>query len=196
MPYSSALVDPDNSSRGLKPLFSDLICGKFKDGLDSYVPDQSFFEEQARLLSSNASGSNTVNLPYYILTDGSIPENGNITVDTAEFDKVRSIRVSSFTNTVENSLAVLTATPINSTISLSVDGSYYSYRVNFKSYLNKEGINYFEFLVSLDSKTAISDTELVKSGSNPDKIKALLTASNPDKTFLFIVEKYLPVKLI
>jgi hypothetical protein len=196
MPYSSALVDPDNSSRGLKPLFSDLICGKFKDGLDSYVPDQSFFEEQSRLLSSNASGSNTVNLPYYILTDGSIPENGNITVDTAEFDKVRSIRVSSFTNTVENSLAVLTATPINSTISLSVDGSYYSYRVNFKSYLNKEGINYFEFLVSLDSKTAISDTELVKSGSNPDKIKALLTASNPDKTFLFIVEKYLPVKLI
>jgi len=196
MPYQEALVDPNDKNRGIKPLFSDLICGKFKKGLASYEPNQDFFKEQSRLISSSSSGKNTVDLPYYIITDGAIPDVGQISVDNEDLSQIRSIKISNLTNTVENSTGVIAASPVNSTISLSVNESYYTYRINYKSLIQKENTSYFELLVSPTVTLVQSNNDLVKSGSNSDALKAVLTADNPNKTLLYIIEKYLPVKLV
>jgi len=197
MPYSEALQDPDDKSRGLKPLFSDLVCGKFSGKLKNYVPNANFFATQRNSSEPSTTNLNPpVQLPFTLSENKQIPEPGEIVTNSKNPSSVTNLRISTVTNTVEDGIAYLASIQTGSVISLSVSNKYQTYLVTSKTLQQNNGQSYFEYLVQPTTQSIRRGQSGAQTQSFSDGLLASLSVDNPNKAFLFIVENYLPIKLI
>lgn len=202
LPYDEAVVDPNNSSKGFKPLISDLICGNFFKKLKNYTPNSSFFQEQNRLLSEDNQNGFGPNLPYFIVINSENPQQGEIAVNTDNPNNVGVLKISTTTNTVEDSTSFLANVNNGETVRLVIENSVATFRVNSSFFRISNSGNYYEFLVQPilireDPNTGQSNLGITQNTKIPIQgLSSLLNINNPNKEFLFIIEEYLPVKLI
>ena len=197
LPYNEAVEDPRDRSRGLKPLFSDLVCGTFADKLKNYKPNPNFFALQRNNLGQSVTDQNTpIQLPFNLEENKQIPDQGEIVTNSNNPSQVTSLRISTVTNTVEDSLAYLASVQVGSVISLSVSNKYQTYLVSSKTFQQSQTGNYFEYLVQPTTQSIRSGEPVQNNASVSSGFLATLSIDNPNKTFLFIIEKYLPLKLI
>ena len=197
LPYNEAVEDPRDRSRGLKPLFSDLVCGTFADKLKNYKPNPNFFALERNNLGQTVIDQNTpIQLPFNLEENKQIPDQGEIVTNSNNPSQVTSLRISTVTNTVEDSLAYLASVQVGSVISLSVSNKYQTYLVSSKTFQQYQSGNYFEYLVQPTTQSIRSGDPVQNNASVSSGFLATLSIDNPNKTFLFIIEKYLPLKLI
>jgi hypothetical protein len=197
LPYNEAVEDPRDRSRGLKPLFSDLVCGTFADKLKNYNPNPNFFALQRNNLGQTVTDQNIpIQLPFNLEENKQIPDQGEIVTNSNNPSQVTSLRISTVTNTVEDSLAYLASVQVGSVISLSVSNEYQTYLVSSKTFQQSQTGNYFEYLVQPTTQSIRSGEPAQNNASVSPGFLATLSIDNPNKTFLFIIEKYLPLKLI
>ena len=197
IPYSEAVQDPNDKNRGLKPLFSDLICGTFSAKLNNYKPNPNFFALQRNNLGQTVTDQNTsIQLPFNLEENKQIPDQGEIVTNSNNPSQVTSLRISTVTNTIEDSLAYLASVQVGSVISLSVSNKYQTYLVSSKTFQQSQTGNYFEYLVQPTTQSIRSGDPAQNNTSVSPRFSATLSIDNPNKTFLFIIEKYLPLKLI
>lgn len=197
LPYNEAVEDPRDRSRGLKPLFSDLVCGTFADKLKNYNPNPNFFALQRNNLGQTVTDQNIpIQLPFNLEENKQIPDQGEIVTNSNNPSQVTSLRISTVTNTVEDSLAYLASVQVGSVISLSVSNKYQTYLVSSKTFQQYQSGNYFEYLVQPTTQSIRSGEPVQNNASVSSGFLATLSIDNPNKTFLFIIEKYLPLKLI
>ena len=194
-----ALNDPDDPSKGLQPLFSDLICGRFKSGLSTYEPSQSFFAEQRNSLPT-ASGKTdlSIDLPYFISLSTSSPLEGELVIEYGDSDIIEYIKISSITNTVEDSTILISSLNIGSKISLTINGELGIFTITSKERIDADVPYYILGVLSDPSYLENNSTDMLYGDitQNSEKLSAVLSTENPNLTVLYIMEKYLPVKLI
>lgn len=201
IPWNDLVQDPIDRGRGLKPLFSDLICGSFKRKLTTYDPNSNFFVRESSKLKTPAGENPIVQLSYN-LTQNPIPDLGEVSLSSPILIQNTSMRFSTFTDTVENGLAYLASLRIGDTFYLSSNGQFQNFRVTGKSLLRENNQNYFEYLVQpIDVAEVYStqENQQLQSSYNgvvSEQFKASISVKNPNKTFLFILERYLPLKAI
>ena len=202
--WTEALEDPNDSTRGLRPLISDMICGKFNKRLKDYIPNQSFFDNLSNQLSSLYGDSQEAlgpQIPYDLRIDGLPPSEGQVSVNSGNPSDIRNFKASTFSNTVENATGLLASLSPGDEFTFSFDDQSGKYRVSTKRFVTDNEFPYFELAVQpvpgiLESSSLSSNLEKVLGGLNIDTLKAQLSITNPDKEFLLIVEKYLPIKLV
>lgn len=195
MPYSEAKQDPIDPRRGLKPLISDMVCGQFNKGLERYSPNKDFFDSVRSQLSEGAQPDEIpLSFPYDFIGELKIPDAGQLTANSNNIDEIIKIRVSYETGTVVNVLAPLVDVSVGETINLFVGEKFQNFRITYKKIETK----YIEYgvLKQTPQDIEISEPERILRGINSDRFKSQLTVNNPNKTSLFILEKYLPFKLI
>lgn len=191
IPYEDAVEDPSDRTKGLKPLIASLVCGSFFRDLRNYRPNASFFQEQNRLLGDQSSALEFgPNIPYKLLAISENPLPGEIVVNSEEFSQIRVLKVSTTTDTVEDSTSFLANVNPGENIRLATDGSISVFRVNSSFFRIDPNGNFYELLV-----------QPVDISSNVPTIPRLglslqLNINNPNKEFLFIIERFLPLKLI
>lgn len=201
LPYNEAVEDPSDRGRGLKPLFSDLICGEFGRKLRNYKANPNFFSTQINNLGqSSIDESLPVQLPFNLEENKLIPGPGEIVTNSNNPAEVTSLRISTITNTVEDSVAFLASVKIGSVISLSVSNQFQTYLVSAKTFEQSQSGNYFQYLVQPTTQSVRSGDPAVQtpelSNIASPEFLATLNIDNPNKSFLFIIENYLPLKLI
>jgi hypothetical protein len=193
--------DPSDKKRGLKPLFSDLVCGSFGRKLQTYEPSNSFFVQASNSLKTSQPTPPIVQLPYF-LTSNVVPQSGELSLGKQGNEQITSIRFSLLTNTVENGAAYLASLKVGDTFYLESNSTIQNYRVSSKKFLFEEESNFVELGVqNLPSSEVITDQsqkslEEAYQGIVSPQLKASLNINNPDKQFLFIAEKYLPLKAL
>lgn len=197
MSYQEAKVSPDDPSRGLQPLISDMVCGGFKRGLRDYVPNKAFFDSLRGKLGPDQDLSGVpITFPYAFRGQLESPDKGEITANSESLDSITVIRVSLISGDVENATGPLVNVTPGDSIRLSVEESYSNFRVSYK----KVEDSYIEYGVSKEKSASdfedLSDIEKILKGINKDQFLAYLTVDNPNKVMLYIIEKYLPIKLI
>jgi hypothetical protein len=196
MPYEEAKVDPSDSNRGLKPLISDMVCGAFSRGLSSYQPNGDFFDSIRGQIKNEDLDTFPVTFPYSFRGELIIPEEGQISANSRNVKDITTMRVSLVSDDVKNSLGSLINVNSGDLIRLSVDSDYSVFRVSYRKVENK----YVEYGVLSDVKESdyegLSDIEKIIRGINQSEFESYLTVDNPNKVSLYIIEKYLPIKLI
>lgn len=201
IPWNDLVQDPDAQGRGLKPLFSDLICGSFKRKLGNYKPNSNFFVRESSKLKT-PTGENPIVQLSYNLTQNLIPDLGEVSLSSPILIQNSSMRFSTITDTVENGLAYLASLQYGDTFYLSSGNQFQNFRVTGKRLLQEKNGNYFEYLVQPVDVAEVyptqEDQQLQSSynGIVSEQFKASISINNPNKTFLFILEKYLPLKAI
>ncbi len=203
MTWQEALNEPNSDRRGLQPLISDMVCGKFSRDLKNYTPDQSFFQNLSESIpdKENPQFQPGLNIDYNTFFDSRNPSQGEVSVNSSDPKKVTIFKVSGITSTVENSTAVLTSLNVGDEFSFSLQNSYSLFRISSKKYETESEYPFFEFGVQY-VKSGVENAqdknieELQIDGIDTSSLKSKLNVSNPDKTFLFIIEKYLPVKMV
>jgi hypothetical protein len=196
IPWNELIQDPNDKGRGLKPLFSDLICGNFEKKLKNYTPNPNFFRTQSDALNTPSTSGPQIELPFD-LSSNSIPGPGELVTNSQDPKSTSLIKISTLTNTVEDGLPYLASLNAGHTLSFNQNDTIQNYLVSSKVFRTDPAGNYFEFLVqpiSQTKATALQNTQNDRTVSSA--FKASLTINNPNKSFLFIVEKYLPVKAI
>jgi hypothetical protein len=203
IPYQEAVIDPIDSSRGIRPLISDLVCGSFFKKLRDYSPNNSFFQQQNRLLIEDQEPIQFgPNLPYFIVVDLGEPLSGEIYLNSENSSEVRVLKVSTLSNTVEDSTPFLANVNVGETIRLVINDTVVTYRINSSFFKISTSGNYYEFLVQPISviegpNTGQPNPNIQQNLRIPTQgLSSLLNINNPNKEFLFIVERYLPLKLI
>ena len=201
IPWSEALVDPTDSSRGLQPLLSDLVCGDFSRKLKNYTPNQGFFTNLSNSLNSEQPEEQGPQITYDLVSDGRIPESGQVSVNSLDTSKITSFKVSSFSNTVENALPYLTYLSPGDVFDFQFLDRSGRYRISSKKFIPSGDLPYFEIFTTplpsvLEDAKNKSATELILDDIDIDSLKASLSINNPDKEFLFIIENYLPIKMV
>lgn len=200
MPFSEALVDPTNASRGIRPLIRDLVCGAFFRKLKDYRPNESFFNEQNRLIGEDKPPFQFgPNISYFISNEAGDPSQGEIRVNSNIPSDVRFIKVNTISNTVDDATPFLANVNPGELIRIIIGGEIGEYRVNSNIFIISSNGNFFEYAVqpffNVNTNSELINQNPLGSVSNQG-IKAFLNINNPDVSFLFIIEKYLPVKLI
>ncbi len=134
-------------------------------------------------------------MPFDLITDRNVPEPGQLVLNSGVPSSVTSFKISTTTNTVEDVSPVLTSIELGSTINLSFGDSFNSYLVSNKFFRYDPNGNYFELFVQpqAQSNANLGGESSVGSSQN---LRGLLNVNNPNKLTLFIIEKYLPLKLI
>jgi hypothetical protein len=202
MTWSEALNDPNEEGRGLQPMISDMVCGKFSRGLRDYTPNQSFFENLNRNLPNDQRPlSEGPQIPYDTLFDSQDPSPGEISVNSSDVKQITTFKISNFSNTVENSTPLLSTLNVGDEFTFSVSNNFAKYRISSKEFVLNETSPYFKLGVqylknAVETAQEKSIEELQKEGINFSALKSSLNVNNPDKTLLYIVEKYLPIKLV
>jgi hypothetical protein len=196
MPYEEAKVDPSDSNRGLKPLISDMVCGAFSRGLSSYQPNGDFFDSIRGQIKNEDLDTFPVTFPYSFRGELIVPEEGQISANSRNVKDITTMRVSLVSDDVKNSLGSLINVNSGDLIRLSVDSDYSVFRVSYRKVEN----TYVEYGVLSDVKESdyegLSDIEKIIRGINQSEFESYLTVDNPNKVSLYIIEKYLPIKLI
>lgn len=203
MTWEEALNEPDSDRRGLQPLISDMVCGKFSRDLKNYTPDQSFFQNLANTIPDKQMDQFQpgLNIDYNTFFDSRNPSQGEVSVNNSDPKQVTVFKVSVISSTVENSTPLLTSLNVGDEFSFSLQDSFSVFRVGTKKFVTDTESPFFEFTVQylksdLEKAQEKSIEELQLEGIDNGSLKSKLNVSNPDKTFLFIIEKYLPVKMI
>lgn len=201
IPWKEVVQDPVDQGRGLKPLFSDLICGSFKRKLSTYNPNPNFFVRESTKLKTQLQQNPIVQLSYN-LTQNPIPDLGELSLSSPILIQNSSMRFSEITDTVENGLAYLASLQYGDTFYLSSGNQFQNFRVTGKRLLQENNRNYFEYFVQPVDVTEVYSTQenqQLQSSYNgivSEQFKASISINNPNKTFLFILERYLPLKAI
>ena len=203
MTWEEALNEPDSDRRGLQPLISDMVCGKFSRDLKNYTPDQSFFQNLANTIPDKQLDQFQpgLNIDYTPFFDSRNPSQGEVSVNNSDPKQVTVFKVSGISSTVENSTPLLTSLNAGDEFSFSLQDSFSVFRVGTKKFVTDAESPFFEFTVQyiksdLEKAQEKSIEELQLEGIDNGALKSKLNVANPDKTFLFIIEKYLPVKMI
>ncbi|NBO36141.1 hypothetical protein EBU91_01155 [bacterium] len=201
IPWKEVVQDPVDKGRGLKPLFSDLICGSFKRKLSTYNPNPNFFVRESTKLKTQPQQDQIVQLSYN-LTQNPIPDLGEVSLSSLILSQNSSMRFSTITDTVENGLAYLASLQYGETFYLSSGNQFQNFRVTEKRLLQENNRNYFEYFVQPVDVTEVYSTQenqQLQSSYNgivSEQFKASISINNPNRTFLFILERYLPLKAI
>jgi hypothetical protein len=199
--WSELVQDPNDRGRGLKPLFSDLVCGAFNRKLNSYQPDANFFVRESSKLQTLPGESPIVQLSYN-LTQNPIPDLGEVSLQSQILNQNTAVRFSTITDTVENGLAYLASLKVGDTFYLSSNGQFQNFRITAKNLSEFNQQSYFDFLVQPVDVVEVYgnlENQQLQSAYNgivSDQFKASISVNNPNKTFLFILERYLPLKAI
>jgi len=201
--WEEALVDPKDPKRGLQPLISDMVCGDFSRKLKNYQPSQSFFNSLSNSLPSEDTESQDQGpkITYDLVVNEEIPSEGQVSINSLDSSKITIFRISSLSNTVEDALPYLAYLSVGDEFNFQYLEQSGKYRVSTKRFISSGELPYFEMFVSplpnvLKEAENKSPTELILDGIDINDLKASLSVDNPDKEFLFIIEKYLPVKMV
>lgn len=199
--WEEALNDPDDSKRGLQPLVSDMVCGDFARKLKNYKPNPAFFENLAGTLGTPGIEKNGPQITYDLKTVGIVPNEGQVLVNSDRASQISNFKVSSFSNTVENALPYLAFLSSGDEFNFRFADQFGRYRISAKSFANNGNFPYFNIdvipvqtLFDLAKEKSIGD--LMLDGVNIDSLKSSLEIENPDKAFLLIIERYLPIKVV
>lgn len=199
--WEEALNDPDDPNKGLQPLISDMVCGRFSRNLRNYVPNPSFFENLAGSLGVGDNSEMGPQITYDLITNGNVPREGQVLVNSDRISQITNFKVSSFSNTVENALPYLVYLSPGDEFDFQFGDQSGKYRISTKNFVNNGDFPYFDInvirvksLLDLAKEKSIGD--LILDGVNIESLKASLSIDNPDKSFLLIIEKYLPTKIV
>lgn len=196
IPWNELIQDPNDKGRGLKPLFSDLICGNFEKKLKNYTPNPNFFRTQSDALDTPTTTAPQIELPFD-LSSNLIPGPGELVTNSQDPKSTSVIKISTLTNTVENGLPYLASLNVGDTISFNQNDTIQNYLISSKAFRIDSVGNYFEFFVQPISQTKASSIQNSQNqGTVSSAFKSSLTINNPNKSFIFIIEKYLPIKAI
>lgn len=201
IPWEEALVDPRDMRRGLQPLISDMVCGEFSKKLKSYTPNQGFFVNLSNSVSSDDPVELGPQITYDLFPDNRIPSGGQISINSLDASEITLFKISSLSNTVENALPYLAYLSPGDVFDFQYLDQSGRYRISSKKLISSGDLPYFEISTTplpsvLEEARNKSETDLLIDGIDINGFKAKLSIDNPDKEFLFIIEEYLPIKMI
>lgn len=200
--WEESLNQPNSNGRGLQPMISDMVCGKFSRDLKNYIPNQSFFDSLKNSLPGDASQPQLgPTIPYNTFFESQIPGQGEISVNNKDIMLITTFNVSNFSNTVENSTGLLSSLNVGDEFTFSFSDVFAKYRISSKRFVVNASSSYFVLEVQFkpsDFENAKNKSilELQKDGINFESLKSSLSVNNPDRTLLFIIERYLPVEMV
>lgn len=249
MTYDEAkLTREGGKERGLKILLSDIICGKFKNKIDSYIPNNEIlqsisgkikeFKEEDDLFYNEDKENKKIH--YRIKFKEGLPDPGEINMLNDESNISNKILISKidFNNNYNNFLSL----NIEKIISLQIDGNEFIYDINsiifHENYIEIDSMLLYssEFNINeLKEKHTIRNIDVLVNIKQRDKnfqiignINSLkkdilkinedtdlknkleeivlknekellfnsISIKNKNKYYLFLIENYLPIKLI
>ena len=199
------------TGRGLQPLVSDLVIGRFKckdiKGTGNGTITQT---SPAPGATGTEPSIQFTNYSYVVKYDGTPPQEGEVSLNNLDLNKVNVIKISSLDANVNSTLTNLVELLPGSEISIPKDGGTWVYTVNQR--ISPTGnLSYFDYQVSLvygpgqDSPTGIADQ--IQSASSPvnGRNRAVLSPGANLANFQFtssdpflqcLIDNYLPIKII
>ena len=199
------------TGRGLQPLVSDLVIGRFKckdiKGTGNGTITQT---SPAPGATGTEPSIQFTNYSYVVKYDGTPPQEGEVSLNNLDLNKVNVIKISSLDANVNSTLTNLVELLPGSEISIPKDGGTWVYTVNQR--ISPTGnLSYFDYLVSLaygpgqDSPTGIADQ--IQGASSPvnGRNRAVLSPGANLANFQFassdpflqcLIDNYLPIKII
>jgi len=204
-------INGNPTGKGLQPLVSDLVIGRFKCGGIKGTGNGTITQTSP---TPGATGSEAsiqfTNYSYVVKYDGTPPQEGEVSLNNLDLNKVTVIKISSLDANVNSTLTNLVELLPGSEISIPKDGGTWVYAVNQR--ISPTGnLSYFDYQVSLvygpeqDSPTGIADQ--IDSASSPvnGTNRAVLSPGANLSNFKFtssdpflqcLIDNYLPIKII
>ena len=204
-------INGNPTGRGLRPLVSDLVIGRFKCGGINGTGNGTITQTSP---TPGATGSDNpiqfTNYSYVVKYDGTPPQEGEVSLNNLDLNKVNVIKISSLDANVNSTLTNLVELLPGSEISIPKDGGTWVYAVNQR--ISPTGnLSYFDYQVSLvygpeqDSPTGIAGQ--IQSASSPvnGRNRAVLSPGANLANFQFtssdpflqcLINNYLPIKII
>jgi len=204
-------INGNPTGKGLRPLVSDLVIGRFKC---KGIPGTGNGTITQTSPTPGATGSDAsiqfTNYSYVVKYDGTPPQEGEVSLNNLDLNKVNVIKISSLDANVNSTLTNLVELLPGSEISIPKDGDTWVYAVNQR--ISPTGnLSYFDYQVSLvygpgqDSPTGIADQ--INSASSPvnGTNRAVLSPGANLANFQFassdpflqcLINNYLPIKII
>ena len=194
------VINGRKTGKGLKPLVSDLITGRFKcAGIDS--TGNSTISSNSFGATGSSEAIDFTNYSYYFKYDGTPPEKGEVSLNSSDFNGVTSIKISSFDSNVNSTLTSLVELVPGSEISIPNGEDTWVYLVNQRSSPTGD-LSYFTYEVSLvygpgQKKSNSSlvngrNRAILSPGANLENVQF----STPDPFLQCLIDNYLPIKII
>lgn len=204
-------INGNPTGRGLRPLVSDLVIGRFKCGGIKGTGNGTISQTSPTPgATGDESSIQFTNYSYVVKYDGTPPQEGEVSLNNLDLNKVNVIKISSLDADVNSTLSNLVELIPGSEISIPKDGGTWVYAVNQR--ISPTGnLSYFDYQVSLvygpgqDSPTGIADQ--IDSASSPvnGTNRAVLSPGANLANFKFtssdpflqcLIDNYLPIKII
>ena len=204
-------INGNLTGRGLRPLVSDLVIGRFKCRGIKGTGNGTISQTSPTPGATGAEPSiQFTNYSYVVKYDGTPPQEGEVSLNNLDLNKVNVIKISSLDADVNSTLTNLVELLPGSEISIPKDGGTWVYAVNQR--ISPTGnLSYFDYQVSLvygpgqDSPTGIADQ--IQSSSSPvnGRNRAVLSPGANLANFQFtssdpflqcLIDNYLPIKII
>jgi hypothetical protein len=204
-------INGNLTGRGLRPLVSDLVIGRFKCRGIKGTGNGTISQTSPTPGATGADPSiQFTNYSYVVKYDGTSPQEGEVSLNNLDLNKVNVIKISSLDADVNSTLSNLVELVPGSEISIPKDGGTWVYSVNQR--ISPTGnLSYFDYQVSLaygpgqDSPTGIADQ--IQSSSSPvnGRNRAVLSPGANLANFQFtssdpflqcLIDNYLPIKII
>jgi hypothetical protein len=208
---TSERINGNLTGRGLRPLVSDLVIGRFKCRGIKGTGNGTISQTSPTPGATGAESSiQFTNYSYVVKYDGTPPQEGEVSLNNLDLNKVNVIKISSLDADVNSTLSNLVELVPGSEISIPKDGGTWVYSVNQR--ISPTGnLSYFDYQVSLvygpgqDSPTGIADQ--IQSSSSPvnGRNRAVLSPGANLANFQFtssdpflqcLIDNYLPIKII
>ncbi len=204
-------INGRKTGKGLEPLISDLVIGRFKckgiKGTGNASVSQTSPSQES---SGSESPIEFTNFSYLIKYDGTPPDRGEVSLNNLDLNKVNVIKISSIDANVNSTLSNLVELTPGSEISIPKDGGTWVYAVNQR--ISPTGnLSYFDYQVSLvygpDQESPAGIADQIKNASSPvnGKNRAVLSPGANLANFQFassdpllqcLIDNYLPIKII
>lgn len=214
---SNETINGQLTGKGLEPLIRDLIIGRFlckdKKGTGNATVTQVFPSPESVGPDSSIDPESSIkftNFSYFIKYDGTPPENGEVSLNNLDLNKVSIIKISSIDANVNSTLTSLIGLVPGSEISVPTDNGTWVYMVNQRT-SPTGNLSYLEYQVSIaygpdqESPEGISDQINQASSLVNIKNRAVLSPGADLSNFRFVssdpfleclIENYLPIKII
>ena len=204
-------INGRKTGKGLEPLISDLVIGRFKCKGIKGTGNATVSQTSPTPGSTGAESSiEFTNYSYSIKYDGTPPEQGEVSLNNSDLNKVNIIKISSIDANVNSTLSNLVELTSGSEISIPKDGGTWVYAVNQR--ISPTGnLSYFDYQVSLvygpDQESPAGIADQIKNASSPvnGTNRAVLSPGANLANFQFassdpllqcLIENYLPIKII
>ena len=204
-------INGRKTGKGLEPLISDLVIGRFKCKGIKGTGNATVSQTSPSPGSTGAESSiEFTNYSYLIKYDGTPPEQGEVSLNNSDLNKVNVIKISSVDANVNSTLSNLVELTPGSEISIPKDGGTWVYAVNQR--ISPTGnLSYFDYRVSLvygpDQESPAGIADQIKNASSPvnGRNRAVLSPGANLANFQFassdpllqcLIENYLPIKII